>query len=134
MAQQIYGRGAARAEDAQGTPTQSHVSPSILVYEDYILSKCKYIVAKWIAPPAVALDKVTDMRFRDKRFVRESRFWGPRLTAGYEPLSAIYHAALLGRTQLSLAMGVAGIHTILVYPCELVWLLRSCPFSEAALE
>ena len=28
------GRGAARAEDAEGTPTQSHVSPSILVYED----------------------------------------------------------------------------------------------------
>ena len=27
------GRGAARAEDAQGTPTQSHMSPSILVYE-----------------------------------------------------------------------------------------------------
>ena len=30
----ISGRGAARAEDAQGTPTQSHISPSILVYED----------------------------------------------------------------------------------------------------
>ena len=28
------GRGTARAEDAQGTPTQSHISPSILVYED----------------------------------------------------------------------------------------------------
>ena len=28
------GRGAARAEDAQGTPTQSHISPSKLVYED----------------------------------------------------------------------------------------------------
>jgi len=28
------GRGAARAEDAQGTSTQSHISPSILVYED----------------------------------------------------------------------------------------------------
>ena len=28
------GRGAARAEDAQGTPTQSHISSSILVYED----------------------------------------------------------------------------------------------------
>ena len=27
-------RGAARAEDAQDTPTQSHVSPSTLVYED----------------------------------------------------------------------------------------------------
>ena len=29
------GRGAARAEDAQGIPTQSRVSPSILVYADY---------------------------------------------------------------------------------------------------
>jgi len=28
------GRGAVRAEDAQGTPTQSHISPSILVYEE----------------------------------------------------------------------------------------------------
>ena len=28
------GRGAARAEDAQETPTQSHKPPSILVYED----------------------------------------------------------------------------------------------------
>jgi len=26
-------RGAARAEDAQGSPTQSHISPIILVYE-----------------------------------------------------------------------------------------------------
>ena len=30
----LSGRGAARAEDAQGTPIQSHISPSILVYED----------------------------------------------------------------------------------------------------
>ena len=28
------GRGAATAEDAHGIPTQSHISPSILVYED----------------------------------------------------------------------------------------------------
>ena len=28
------GRGVERAEYAQGTPTQSHISPSILVYED----------------------------------------------------------------------------------------------------
>ena len=28
------GRGDARAEDAQGTPTQSHISPSTLVYKD----------------------------------------------------------------------------------------------------
>ena len=26
--------GSARAEDAQGTPTQSHISPSLLGYED----------------------------------------------------------------------------------------------------
>ena len=29
-----FGRGTARTEDVQGTPTQSHISPSILVYED----------------------------------------------------------------------------------------------------
>ena len=28
------GRGPAREEDAQGTPIQSHISPSILVYEN----------------------------------------------------------------------------------------------------
>ena len=27
------GRGTTRAQDAQGTPTQSHTSPNILVYE-----------------------------------------------------------------------------------------------------
>ena len=30
----LSGRGTARAEDAQGTPTQSHISPSIPVHED----------------------------------------------------------------------------------------------------
>ena len=29
------GRGTARAEDDQGAPTQSHISPSLLVYEEY---------------------------------------------------------------------------------------------------
>ena len=28
------GRGSTRAEDAQATPTQSHISPSIPVYEE----------------------------------------------------------------------------------------------------
>jgi len=31
------GRSATRAEDAQGTPTQSHISPSMLVYEENAL-------------------------------------------------------------------------------------------------
>ena len=30
----LSGRGTARAENAQGTPTQSHISPSMLVYEE----------------------------------------------------------------------------------------------------
>ena len=29
-----FGKGTATAEDAQWTPTQSHISPSILVYEE----------------------------------------------------------------------------------------------------
>ena len=33
----LSGRGTTRAEDAQGTPTQSHISPSILVYEDKVV-------------------------------------------------------------------------------------------------
>ena len=32
----LSGRGAARAEDAQGAPAQSHISPSILENEDNI--------------------------------------------------------------------------------------------------
>ena len=40
MAQRIFGRSAARAEDARGTPTQGHMSPSILlVYEEKWLGK-----------------------------------------------------------------------------------------------
>ena len=36
--------GAARAEDAQGTPSQSHISPSILVYEDYSSLKQQILI------------------------------------------------------------------------------------------
>ena len=34
---QVGGRGTARAEDAQGTSTRSHISPRILVYEDKLV-------------------------------------------------------------------------------------------------
>ena len=33
------GRSTTRAEDAEGTPTPSHISPSILVYEDKCITK-----------------------------------------------------------------------------------------------
>jgi len=33
VASNLSGRGTTRAEDAQGTPTQRHISPSILVYK-----------------------------------------------------------------------------------------------------
>jgi hypothetical protein len=32
--QDLSDKGAARAEDAQGTPNQSHISPTLQVYED----------------------------------------------------------------------------------------------------
>ena len=35
------GRGAATAEDAQGTPAQSHISPSVLIYEENIVCRPK---------------------------------------------------------------------------------------------
>jgi len=34
MREECSGRGTTRAEDAQRTPTQNHISPSILVYGD----------------------------------------------------------------------------------------------------
>ena len=34
----MAGGSTARAEDAQGTPAQRHISPGILVYEDYTLA------------------------------------------------------------------------------------------------
>ena len=34
----LSGRGTTRAENAQRTPTQSHISPSILVYEEKIVA------------------------------------------------------------------------------------------------
>jgi hypothetical protein len=44
----LPGRGTARAEDAQGTPTQSHTSPSILLYEDKTIKKMKSVgVLSW---------------------------------------------------------------------------------------
>ena len=40
-------RGAARAEDAQGTSTQIHISPSILVYKDSVVVPLPLGRAKW---------------------------------------------------------------------------------------
>ena len=38
-APRVSGRGTTRAEDAQGTPTQSHIPRSILVYDDEMLGR-----------------------------------------------------------------------------------------------
>jgi len=35
VVERLSGRGTTREEDARGTPTQSHMSPSILVYGEY---------------------------------------------------------------------------------------------------
>ena len=41
------GRGTKRAEDAQGTPGQSHISPSILLYEDKTINKKSTLIKAW---------------------------------------------------------------------------------------
>jgi len=43
---QEMGRGSAKAEDAQGTPIQSHISPSILVYDEK--NRNLLVVACWL--------------------------------------------------------------------------------------
>ena len=47
-----------RAQDAQGTPTQSHISPSILVYED--ISQLG-----WPPPPSVDRRQVNSAHIRE---------------------------------------------------------------------
>ena len=49
----LSGRGSTRVKDAQGTPTQSHISPHTLVYEDKKVSDClahaaRRHVADWL--------------------------------------------------------------------------------------
>ena len=60
--------GTTRADDAQGTPTQSHISPRILVYEEWF----RAAASSWVGPggcsrPASILEAlgfgVWDLRF-----------------------------------------------------------------------
>jgi len=51
----LVGRGTTRAEDAQGTPDQSRISPNILVYED-----------EFNVSPAPGLDSEADHRGRQR--------------------------------------------------------------------
>ena len=65
----LSGRGTTRAGDSQGTPTQSHISPSVLVYEDKIDPFSKHIhlykhvhslyIYKWIVQMRVRTDRLT---------------------------------------------------------------------------
>ena len=41
----LSGTGTTRAEDDQGPPTQSHISPSILVYEDKVVTNAGCLAA-----------------------------------------------------------------------------------------
>ena len=44
------GRGTTRAEDAQGIPTQSHISPSVLVYEDFLIRRNPPVPPRYCLP------------------------------------------------------------------------------------
>ena len=66
LASSKYVRGTARAEDAQGTPTQNHISPSILVYEGNTVEVVlKELCANGFEPvgplgPCFKLEPITD--------------------------------------------------------------------------
>ena len=55
------GRGAARAEHAQGTPTQSHISPSILVYEEQLGLSFSDARTSRVSSPSVLLYRGTSL-------------------------------------------------------------------------
>ena len=71
----LSGRGAARAEDAQETPNQSHTSPSILVYEDKV---------DGFVPPAQNANLRISFKVSLHVGINESLsprrvFWGPKI-------------------------------------------------------
>ena len=47
----LHGRGTTRAEDAQGTPTQSHISRRVLVYEDSMRRQLPSQASRCVQPP-----------------------------------------------------------------------------------
>jgi len=60
-------RGTTRAEDDQGTPTQSHISPSILVYEDKTFQVVHYPLGSGWAEPGRDTDRYSS-QFKNKNF------------------------------------------------------------------
>ena len=77
----LSGRGTARAEDAEWTPTQSHTSPSILVFEEYLLTFgvfpwCKStLVATGVLPPRISGRDCGCNPQQWSKFVPESCRW-----------------------------------------------------------
>ena len=61
-----YGRGTARAEDAQRTPTQSHISPSILVYEDSTVDVSTLRFRVIVLPPFCGMNTIWGLEIFSK--------------------------------------------------------------------
>ena len=60
------GRGVARAEDAQGTPTQSYISPSRLVSEEKYRLALSLSELMVVSSPKLTMElgsRVSDLRF-----------------------------------------------------------------------
>ena len=74
------GRGNARAEDAQGTPTQSHISPSMLVYADIMIASIRrHSNEKQSVNPSQA-EVGTESLFREEYAHLRGAFRGARLS------------------------------------------------------
>ena len=74
--------GAARAEDAQGTPTQSRISQSILVYEDKTrtLNPTSAVTRSTEAGLGLGVDRVDHAGYRGTSLIRKRP--PPRTTIG----------------------------------------------------
>jgi len=72
----VIGRGTARAEDAQGTPTQSHISPSILLYADKVIRETGTVIPELLLLQQ-ALPPEIEQRYRGTSLIRNRPPLGP---------------------------------------------------------
>jgi len=84
------GRGTTRAEDAQGTPTQSHISPSILVCEDKFTSIRRYAVPGVISPSILVYEDKYPCPAPGERGAGVLCVWDDRFFAVYAPHISFY--------------------------------------------
>ena len=103
------GRGTARAEDAQGTPTQSHISPSILAYEEIKLG----------FPPGryTGIHNLISQTRAVHNLITQARHLGPTTCGRYKGIGVCLAALALALTGEYVDLGA---FTLYVLPAPLL--------------